>query len=69
MVTVSRDENLKLYRSGITRISISVNDPAYEIEAEDAKMVTMANMVLLETIKDLVDISGLTPKTKQTKLL
>jgi len=32
-------------------------------------MVTMANMVLLETIKDLVDISGLTPKTKQTKLL
>lgn len=69
IVTVSRDENLKLYRSGITRISIPVNDPAYEIEAEDAKMVTMANMVLLETIKDLVDISGLTPKTKQTKLL
>jgi len=68
MVTVSRDENLKLYRSEITRIPIHANDPAYEIKAEDAKLISMANIVLLETIKDLVDISGLIPKTKQTKL-
>lgn len=68
MVTVSRDENLKLYRSEITRIPIPANDPAYEIKAEDVKLISMANIVLLETIKDLVDISGLIPKTKQTKL-
>lgn len=68
VVTVSRDENLKLYRSEITKISIPANDPAYEIKAEDPKLLSLANMVLLETVKDLVDISGLTPKTKQTKL-
>ena len=69
MVTVSKDENLKLYRSEITRILLPANDPAYEIKDEDTKMVSMVNMVLLDTIKDLVDISGLTPKTKQTKLV
>ncbi|OPY20700.1 MAG: hypothetical protein A4E24_01034 [Methanomethylovorans sp. PtaU1.Bin093] len=69
MITLSRDENLKLYRSEITRISIPVNDPAYEIKAEDGQMVSMANIILMETIKDLVDLSGLTPKTKQTKLV
>ncbi|WP_370573362.1 hypothetical protein [Methanomethylovorans sp.] len=68
VVTVSRDENLKLYRSEITRIPIPANDPAYEIKIEDMKLVSMANMVLLEMIKDLVDTTGLTPKTKQTKL-
>ena len=69
MITLSRDENLKLYRSEITRISIPANDPAYEIKAEDGQMVSMANIILMETIKDLVDLSGLTPKTKQTKLV
>ena len=69
MITFSKDENLKLYRSEITRISIPANDPAYEIKAEDGQLISMANMVLMETIKDLVDISGLTPKTKQTKLV
>lgn len=87
MVTLSRDENLKLYRSEITKIEMPVNDPAYEIKTEYTnltsikksdqgyeikveymKLVSMANMVLLEIIKDLVDTSGLTPKTKQTKL-
>ncbi|WP_321419309.1 hypothetical protein [uncultured Methanomethylovorans sp.] len=69
MITVSKDENLKLYRSEITRIPLPANDPAYELKDEDTKMVSMANMVLLDTIKDLVDLSGLTPKTKQTKLV
>ena len=69
MVTLSRDENLKLYRSEITRISIPVNDPAYEVKTEDAQLISMANMILMETMKDLVDLSGLTPKTKQTKLV
>ena len=69
MITLSRDENLKLYRSEITRISIPANDPAYEIKAEDGQMVSMANIILMESIKDLVDLSGLTPKTKQTKLV
>ncbi|AGB48704.1 hypothetical protein Metho_0436 [Methanomethylovorans hollandica DSM 15978] len=69
MISVSRDENLKLYRTEITRIPIPANDPAYEIKAEDAHLISMANVVLVDTIKDLVDISGLTPKTKQTKLV
>lgn len=66
-IQISKDENLKLYRTDITRIFIPTNDPAYEIRDQDAKVILTANMVLLEIIKDFVDISGLTARTKQLK--
>ncbi|MBC7086340.1 MAG: hypothetical protein H5T43_08285 [Methanomethylovorans sp.] len=69
LISISKDENLKLYRNEITKISIPANDPAYELKKEDIKLISIANNILLETIKDFVDISGLTPKTKQTKLV
>lgn len=68
IVLESTDKNLKKYRSEITRIDIPQADPAYEIAENNEKIVKMANNVLIDMLKDEIDISGLTPKTKQTKL-
>ncbi|MCL7410501.1 MAG: hypothetical protein P1P69_00015 [Methanosarcinaceae archaeon] len=68
IVRESRDKNLKEFRAEISKIEVPLSDPAYEIVGNDEHIVTLANEMLLEMLKDVVDISGLVPKTKQTKL-
>lgn len=68
VIQESMDSNLKKYRSDITRVNIPSGDRAYEISTDDRNIVHMANEILIELMKDLVDIRGLVPKTKQTKL-
>ena len=68
IVRESTDKNLKKFRADISKIEVPLSDPAYEIVGNDEHVVTLANEMLLEMLKDIVDISGLIPKTKQTKL-
>ncbi len=68
VVGESSDKDLKQLRTSITRIAIPSSDPAYQIVKENDKTVQLATHILVEIIKDVVSISGLVPKTKQTKL-
>ena len=68
IVCESTDKNLKKYRTDISKIDLPLSDPAYEIVDNDENVVILANEMLLEMLKNVVDISGLIPKTKQTKL-
>ena len=67
IVRESKDKNLKEFRADISKIDVSLSDIAYEIAATDEHVVALANEMLLEMLKNIVDISGLVPKTKQTK--
>ena len=68
IVRESTDKNLKEFRADISKIEVPLSDPAYEIIGSGDHVVTLANEMLLEMLKNIVDISGLIPKTKQTKL-
>ena len=68
IVRESKDKNLKEFRGDISKIDVPLSDIAYEGIGNDEHVVTLANEMLLEMLKDVVDISGLVPKTKQTKL-
>ena len=68
IVRESKDKNLKEFRADISKIDVPLSDIAYEGIGNDEHVVTLANEMLLEMLKDVVDISGLVPKTKQTKL-
>ena len=68
IVRESKDKNLKEFRTDISKIDVPLSDSAYEIIGNDEHVVTLANDMLLEMLKNVVDISGLVPKTKQTKL-
>ena len=68
IVRESKDKNLKEFRGDISKIDVPLSDIAYEATGNDEHVVTLANEMLLEMLKDVVDISGLVPKTKQTKL-
>ncbi|MHC1576684.1 MAG: hypothetical protein ACXQTE_04955 [Methanosarcinaceae archaeon] len=69
VVGESSDKGLKQLRNLITRIAIPSSDPAYRIVKENDEIVQVATHVLVEIVKDVVSISGLVPKTKQTKLV
>ena len=68
IVRESKDKNLKEFRGDISKIDVPLSDIAYEATGNDEHVVTLANEMLLEMLKDVVDISGLVPKTKQTQL-
>jgi hypothetical protein len=68
LVMESTDRNLKKYRMDITKIEIPPSDPAYEILKKDGEIIATANNILIEILKNEIDISGLIPRTKQTKL-
>ena len=68
IVRESTDKNHKELRADISKIEVPLSDPAYEIAGNDEHVVTLANEMLLEMLKNVVDISGLVPKTKQTQL-
>ena len=68
IVRESKDKNLKEFRGDISKIDVPLSDIAYEGIGNDEHVVNLANEMLLDMLKDVVDISGLVPKTKQTKL-
>ncbi len=68
IVRESTDKNLKKFRADISKIEVPSSNIAYEVTGNDEHVVTLANEMLLEMLKNVVDISGLVPKTKQTKL-
>ncbi|MGP8321047.1 MAG: hypothetical protein ACT6FE_01785 [Methanosarcinaceae archaeon] len=68
IVRESLNKNIKKFRADISKIKIPLSDPAYEVIGNNEQVIILANNMLLEMLKNIVDISGLVPKTKQTKL-
>ena len=68
LIRESEDNNIRKYRTEITKIDIPVNDPAYEIVNISKRLVQISGNVMAEILKDVVDMNGLVPKTQQTKL-
>lgn len=68
MIKESRHEKLKEYASSMTRMSIPISDPAYEVDHTGSELLKPANQLLLRMLRASVDISGLTPKTKKTTI-
>ncbi|MGP8319254.1 MAG: hypothetical protein ACT6FD_00455 [Methanosarcinaceae archaeon] len=68
IVRESFNNNIKKFRADISKIDIPLSDPAYEVIENNEQVIRLANNILLEMLKNIVDISGLVPKTKQTKL-
>jgi len=68
LVRESKDEGLKNLRTGISRLEIPQNDPAYEIAGEDEKITSLASEISLSLLKKLLDLEGLKAKYQQTKL-
>lgn len=62
------EKDIKILRNSITRISIPSVDPAYEITGKDNDNLRYVGIVLLPVLKALMNLEGLVPKTKQTKL-
>jgi hypothetical protein len=62
------EKDIKILRNSITRISIPSVDPAYEISGKDNDNLRYVGIVLLPVLKALMNLEGLVPKTKQTKL-
>ncbi|WP_445474810.1 hypothetical protein ACT9XH_10635 [Methanococcoides methylutens] len=58
-------------RRSITRISIPDSDPAYETDPDSVtdEVIALANSVFIALTKDMSDLSGLVPKTKQVTLI
>ncbi|MBN2110478.1 MAG: hypothetical protein JW705_05250 [Methanosarcinaceae archaeon] len=68
MIMESRNENIREYSSGITRISIPAADPAYEAEPESNELLGDASCLLIKMLRFSLDMSGLTPRTKRTTI-
>lgn len=68
IVKESVDARLKEYRASVTRIKIPSLDPAYEVQEANMEVCRFASGVLMEIIKDKIDMEGLVPRIKQTKL-
>ncbi|WP_129598440.1 hypothetical protein [Methanohalophilus profundi] len=62
------EKDIRPFRNSITRITIPSVDPAYEITGEDNDNLRYVGIVLLPVLKALMNLEGLVPKTKQTKL-
>ncbi|WP_406660790.1 hypothetical protein V7O66_13255 [Methanolobus sp. ZRKC3] len=68
LVASSSNENLKEYISGISKIKIPPMDPAYEVDRETDELIKHSNDLLLKILKSSVDVSGMIPKTKRTRI-
>ena len=67
-VKESKDARLKEHRIAVTRIKIPIDDPAFEINGETSEIQINGNRVLIDIIRDLIDLEGLKAKSQQTKL-
>lgn len=64
----SKDALLNEHRMAVTRIKIPVDDPAFEMNGDTTEIQLLGNKVLIDIIKDLIDLDGLKAKSQQTKL-
>lgn len=62
------DKNPKEYAAGITKIKISVGEPAYEVKNVTADIVNNSNCIVFKILRSSVDLGGLIPKTKSTSI-
>ena len=67
-VKESKDARLNEHRLAVTRIKIPVDDPAFEMNGDTTEIQLLGNKVLIDIIKDLIDLDGLKAKSQQTKL-
>ena len=67
-VKESKDALLNEHRMAVTRIKIPVDDPAFEMNGDTTEIQLLGNKVLIDIIKDLIDLDGLKAKSQQTKL-
>jgi len=67
-VKESKDALLNEHRVAVTRIKIPVDDPAVEMNRDTTEIQLLGNRVLIDIIKDLIDLDGLKAKSQQTKL-
>lgn len=67
-VKESKDTLLNEHRMAVTRIKIPVDDPAFEMNGDTTEIQLLGNKVLIDIIKDLIDLDGLKAKSQQTKL-
>jgi len=67
-VKESKDALLNEHRTAVTRIKIPVDDPAFEMNGDTTEIQLLGNKVLIDIIKDLIDLDGLKAKSQQTKL-
>ena len=67
-VKESKDAHLKEHRAAVTRIKIPLDDPAYEMNGDTSEIQVRGSKVLVDIIKDLIDLDGLRAKSQQTKL-
>ena len=67
-VKESKDTLLNEHRLAVTRIKIPVDDPAFEMNGDTTEIQLLGNKVLIDIIKDLIDLDGLKAKSQQTKL-
>ncbi|TGC09642.1 hypothetical protein [Methanolobus halotolerans] len=68
MIRESRNENIREYISGITKIIIPPADPAYEADLMSSDIIKDANCLLVKMLRLSLDMSGLTPRTKRTTI-
>ncbi len=67
-VKESKDAHLKEHRSAVTKIKIPLDDPAYEISGDNAKLQALGNKILIDIVNELIDLEGLKAKFLQKKL-
>lgn len=78
IISEASDPLLKKYRSDITKIEVPSDDPAYEVkenskDRENSREVVLFanefNEVLAGVLKQMINLEGLVPRSKQTTLL
>lgn len=64
-------KDIRDLRRSITRIRVPDSDPAYEVDQDSLtdSVTALSNSVLIAVAKDMSDLSGLVPKTKQVTLI
>lgn len=67
-VKESKDAHLNEHRTAVTRIKIPADDAAFEMNGDTSEIQLRGNKVLIDIIKDLIDLDGLKAKSQQTKL-
>ncbi|KAF5425960.1 hypothetical protein C5S42_08960 [Candidatus Methanomarinus sp.] len=67
-VKESKGELIKKFREDITRFEIPANDKAYEINSNDANVISMGCNVIFSIIKDTMDMTVLKSKYHSTQI-
>ena len=64
----SKGELIRKFREDITRFEIPVNDKAYEMNSNDANVISTGCNVIFGIIKDTMDMTGLKSRYHSTQI-